>query len=133
MAKLFADSGVVAICSFVSPFAEDRGIARGIHKDCDLRFYEVYVNTPLSVCESRDVKGLYKKAREGSIQGFTGVTQDYEAPEAPDLIVTTESVSIEVSCNQVIDLLEMKEIIPKQIRDIESVKEVVSVSVSSMI
>ncbi len=95
VAKLFADSGVVAICSFVSPFADDRDIARKIHKDSDLRFYEVYVNTPLSVCESRDVKGLYKKAREGSIQGFTGVTQAYEAPETPDLIVTTEGVSIE--------------------------------------
>lgn len=121
VAKLFADSGVVAICSFVSPFADDRDIARKIHKDSDLRFYEVYVNTPLSVCESRDVKGLYKKAREGSIQGFTGVTQAYEAPESPDLIVTTEGVSIEVSCNQVIDLLESEEIIPKQIRDIEVV------------
>lgn len=81
----------------------------------------MYVNTPLSVCESRDVKGLYKKAREGSIQGFTGVTQAYEAPETPDLIVTTESVSIEVSCNQVIDLLESEEVIPKQIRDVEVV------------
>lgn len=124
MAKLFADSGQIAICSFVSPFSEDRELARKIHKDSDLRFYEVYVNTPLSVCESRDVKGLYKKAREGSIQGFTGVTQAYEAPEKPDLIVTTESVSIESSCNQVIDLLESEEIIPKQIRD----TEVVSVS-----
>lgn len=84
-------------------------------------FFEVYVNTPLSVCESRDVKGLYKKAREGSIQGFTGVTQAYEPPESPDLIVTTEGVSIEVSCNQVIDLLESQNIIPKQIRDVEVV------------
>lgn len=123
VAKLFADSGVVAICSFVSPFADDRDVARKIHKDCDLRFFEVYVNTPLSVCESRDVKGLYKKAREGSIQGFTGVTQAYEAPESPDLIVTTEGVSIEVSCSQVIDLLESEEIIPKQIRDVEVIPE----------
>lgn len=124
VAKLFADSGVVAICSFVSPFADDRDIARRIHKDSDLRFYEVYVNTPLSVCESRDVKGLYKKAREGSIQGFTGVTQAYEAPESPDLIVTTESVSVEVSCNQVIDLLETEKIIPKQIRHVEVVSAI---------
>ncbi|KAG4070198.1 hypothetical protein HA402_003888 [Bradysia odoriphaga] len=124
VAKLFADSGVVAICSFVSPFADDRDIARKIHKDSDLRFYEVYVNTPLSVCESRDVKGLYKKAREGSIQGFTGVTQAYEEPETPDLIVTTEGVSIEASCSQVIDLLESEEIIPKQqIRDVEVIPE----------
>lgn len=116
VAKLFADSGAVAICSFVSPFADDRDIARKIHQDAGLPFYEVYVNTPLSVCETRDVKGLYKKAREGSIQGFTGVTQAYEAPKTPDLIVTTEGVSIEVSCNQVIELLESEEIIPKQIR-----------------
>ena len=83
VAKLFADSGVVAICSFVSPFADDREMARKIHKDAELKFYEVYVDTPLSVCENRDVKGLYKKAREGVIKGFTGITQEYEKPENP--------------------------------------------------
>lgn len=117
VAKLFADSGVVAICSFVSPFSEDRDLARKIHKDADLKFLEIFVDTPLSVCESRDVKGLYKKAREGSIQGFTGVTQAYEAPENPNLIVTTEGVSVRESTKKLIDLLIAENIIPHYIRD----------------
>lgn len=117
VAKLFADSGVVSVCSFVSPFAEDRDMARRIHKDADLKFLEVFVDTPLSVCESRDVKGLYKKAREGSIQGFTGVTQAYESPEHPDLVVKTESVSVRESTKQLIDLLISENIIPHYIRD----------------
>lgn len=117
VAKLFADSGVVAICSFVSPFAEDRDLARRVHKDADLKFFEIFVNTPLAVCESRDVKGLYKKAREGSIQGFTGVTQAYEAPETPDLVVTTEGVSVRDSTKKLIDLLISENIIPNYIRD----------------
>lgn len=117
VAKLFADSGVVAICSFVSPFAEDRDMARKIHKDADLKFFEVFVDTPLSVCESRDVKGLYKKAREGAIQGFTGVTQAYEKPDSPDLIVKTEDITIKESTNRLIDLLVKENIIPKYIQD----------------
>jgi 3'-phosphoadenosine 5'-phosphosulfate synthase len=116
VAKLFADSGVVAICSFVSPFAEDRDMARRIHKDADLKFLEIFVDTPLTVCEARDVKGLYKKAREGSIQGFTGVTQAYEAPEHPNLIVKTESVSVRESTKKLIDLLVSENIIPNYIR-----------------
>lgn len=117
VAKLFADSGVVAICSFVSPFAEDRELARRVHKDADLKFLEIFVNTPLAVCESRDVKGLYKKAREGSIQGFTGVTQAYEAPENPNLVVTTEDVSVRDSTKKLIELLISENIIPSYIRD----------------
>jgi 3'-phosphoadenosine 5'-phosphosulfate synthase len=117
VAKLFADSGVVAICSFVSPFAEDRDMARKIHKDADLKFFEIFVDTPLNVCEARDVKGLYKKAREGSIQGFTGVTQAYEAPEQPNLVVKTEGVSVRESTRKLIDLLVAENIIPSYIRD----------------
>lgn len=73
------------------------------------------------MCEARDVKGLYKKAREGSIAGFTGVSQNYEAPESPDLIVTTEGLSIRDSTNRLIALLENENIIPKNLRDIEVV------------
>lgn len=116
VAKLFADSGVIAICSFVSPFADDRDMARKIHKDADLKFYEVFVDTPLTVCESRDVKGLYKKAREGAIQGFTGVTQAYEKPSNPDLVVKTEDLSVKESTNKVIELLCSENIIPKYIQ-----------------
>lgn len=117
VAKLFADSGVVCICSFVSPFSEDREMARKIHKDADLKYYEIFVDTPLSVCESRDVKGLYKKAREGAIQGFTGVTQAYEPPEHPNLVVTTENLTVKNSTLKVIDLLINENILPKFIKE----------------
>lgn len=123
VAKLFADSGVVSICSFVSPFAEDREMARRIHKDADLKFFEIYVDTSLEVCESRDVKGLYKKARQGTIQGFTGVTQAYEAPENPDLSVPTEGLTVRQSTFKVIKLLEDENIIPKFIKDDEPIPE----------
>lgn len=123
VAKLFADSGVVSICSFVSPFAEDREMARRIHKDSDLKFFEIHVDTSLAVCESRDVKGLYKKARAGSIQGFTGVTQAYEAPENPDLSVPTEGLTVSQSTFKVIKLLEDENIIPKFLREGEPIPE----------
>ncbi|XP_013106333.1 bifunctional 3'-phosphoadenosine 5'-phosphosulfate synthase isoform X3 [Stomoxys calcitrans] len=123
VAKLFADSGVVAICSFVSPFADDREMARKIHKDADLKFYEIFVDTPLSVCESRDVKGLYKKAREGVIKGFTGITQEYEKPDNPELVVSTDGFTIKESTQKVIGLLEEEGIIPKTLRDIETLPE----------
>ncbi|XP_061391691.1 bifunctional 3'-phosphoadenosine 5'-phosphosulfate synthase [Musca vetustissima] len=123
VAKLFADSGVVAICSFVSPFADDREMARKIHKDADLKFYEIFVDTPLNVCESRDVKGLYKKAREGTIKGFTGITQEYEKPEHPELVVNTDGYTIKESTQKVIALLEEEGIIPKSLRDVEKLPE----------
>lgn len=123
VAKLFADSGVVAICSFVSPFAEDRVMARKIHKDAGLKFFEVFVDTPLCVCESRDVKGLYKKARDGQIKGFTGITQDYERPINPELIVNTEGFTVRESTQKVICLLEEEGIIPKPLHGINQVPE----------
>ncbi|XP_053666080.1 bifunctional 3'-phosphoadenosine 5'-phosphosulfate synthase [Anopheles marshallii] len=123
VAKLFADSGVVSICSFVSPFAEDREMARKIHKDADLKFFEIYIDTPLEVCETRDTKGLYKKARQGVIQGFTGVTQAYEAPDAPDLRVSTEGMTVRESTLRLIKLLEDEVIIPKFIKEDEPLPE----------
>ena len=112
VAKLFADSGQICLCSFVSPFEEDRQMARRIHKDFDLPFFEIFIDTPLNVCEARDTKGLYKKAREGTIKGFTGIDQMYERPINPDLIVTTENCTLEESAATVINLLERKRIIP---------------------
>jgi len=112
VARLFADSGVIALCSFVSPFAQDRELARKIHKENDLPFFEVFVDTPLNVCEHRDTKGLYKKARQGIIKGFTGVDQPYEAPSHPDLSVKTVNNTIEESCLQVVRLLQQHGIIP---------------------
>ncbi|XP_053603060.1 bifunctional 3'-phosphoadenosine 5'-phosphosulfate synthase isoform X1 [Plodia interpunctella] len=113
VAKLFADSGVVCLCSFVSPFAEDREVARRIHTDSDLPFFEVFIDTPLEVCEQRDTKGLYKKAREGQIKGFTGITQPYERPENPELVLQTVGQTIEESTMEVIKLLESQDIIPR--------------------
>uniref|UniRef100_A0A1B6E2A6 Uncharacterized protein n=1 Tax=Clastoptera arizonana TaxID=38151 RepID=A0A1B6E2A6_9HEMI len=115
VARLFADSGVIALCSFVSPFSQDREMARKIHKENDLPFFEVFIDTPLNVCEQRDVKGLYKKARQGTIKGFTGVDQAYEKPSNPDLIVGTVNCSVEDSCMNVVQLLEENNIIPKAI------------------
>ncbi|XP_018900987.2 bifunctional 3'-phosphoadenosine 5'-phosphosulfate synthase isoform X2 [Bemisia tabaci] len=114
VAKLFADSGVITLCSFVSPFAADREMARQIHQQADLPFFEVFVDTPLTVCEQRDVKGLYKKARQGTIKGFTGVDQEYQKPESPELVVKTVDCSVEESFMQVVALLEEHEIIPKR-------------------
>nr|XP_033340971.1 bifunctional 3'-phosphoadenosine 5'-phosphosulfate synthase-like [Megalopta genalis] len=112
VAKLFADSSQICLCSFVSPFEEDRQMARQIHKMSDLPFFEVFVDTPLNVCEARDTKGLYKKARQGIIKGFTGIDQMYERPINPDLIVTTENCSPEESAATVINFLEKQCIIP---------------------
>ncbi|KAL8608879.1 hypothetical protein ACOMHN_056043 [Nucella lapillus] len=87
VSKLFADGGIVCITSFISPYEKDRAKARKLHEEAGLKFYECYVNTPITVCEKRDVKGLYKKAREGKIKGFTGVDQAYEAPPGPELVL----------------------------------------------
>lgn len=123
VAKLFADSGVVAICSFVSPFSADREMAREVHKEGDLKFFEVFVDTPLAVCESRDVKGLYKKARQGTIKGFTGISQDYERPENPDLVVNTVNCSIKETTSKVIELLVKNNIVPDFVRQVPEVPE----------
>jgi bifunctional enzyme CysN/CysC len=87
VAKLLADAGVVAIVSLVSPYREDRDNAREIHQDAGLPFLEVFVDTPLEVCERRDPKGMYAKARRGEIRDFTGIDAPYEAPLRPDLLL----------------------------------------------
>ncbi|MEL6143726.1 MAG: adenylyl-sulfate kinase [Bacteroidota bacterium] len=87
VAKLYVNSGLVVICSFISPTKAIRQLAREIIGEND--FLEVFVNTPLEVCEARDVKGLYAKARRGEIKGFTGIDSPYEVPESPFLVVNT--------------------------------------------
>lgn len=89
VAKLFADCGVIAVTAFISPYREDRGLAREIHEQAGLVFLEVFVDAPLEVCEARDPRGLYKKARSGELRGFTGVDDPYEAPEHPALVLKT--------------------------------------------
>jgi bifunctional enzyme CysN/CysC len=85
VALLFADAGVVAIVPLISPYREDRDRVRRRHEDLGLRFVEVFVDTPIELCEQRDPKGLYAKARAGEITGFTGVDDPYEAPVDPDV------------------------------------------------
>ncbi|TVQ32389.1 MAG: adenylyl-sulfate kinase [Phycisphaeraceae bacterium] len=105
VAKLFADAGAVALTSFISPYRADRDLCRTLHADTKLPFYEVYVDTPLEVCEQRDPKGLYKKARAGEIKGFTGIDDPYEAPEKPELVLKTADHSVEECVQQCIDFL----------------------------
>lgn len=88
VARLFADAGVVALVPVISPYRADRDRVRAIHEAAGLQFVEVFVDTPLELCESRDPKGLYAKARAGEIVGFTGIDDPYEAPERPDLRLT---------------------------------------------
>ena len=85
VAVLFADAGVVAIVPLISPYRADRDRVRDRHAELGLQFVEVFVDTPIELCEERDVKGLYAKARAGEIKGFTGVDDPYEAPSAPEL------------------------------------------------
>jgi bifunctional enzyme CysN/CysC len=87
VARLFADCGVVAIASLISPYSADRELARAAHLEAGLLFVEVFVDTPLEVCEARDPKGMYARARAGEITGFTGIDAPYERPVAPDLVL----------------------------------------------
>ncbi|AIG77782.1 Bifunctional sulfate adenylyltransferase subunit 1/adenylylsulfate kinase protein [Amycolatopsis japonica] len=91
VAKLFADAGVVSVVSLISPYRADRELARATHEAAGLPFLEIFVDTPLEVCEDRDPKGMYAKARAGEISGFTGVDAPYEQPESPDLVLRPEN------------------------------------------
>lgn len=87
VARLLADAGVVALVPLISPYRADRDLVRALHAEAALPFFEVFVDTPLELCEQRDPKGLYAKARAGEITGFTGIDDPYEAPEAPELVL----------------------------------------------
>ena len=104
--KLFDDTGIITIASFVSPTEDLRQIARNIIGQDD--FFEVYMSTPLAECERRDVKGLYAKARKGEIKEFTGVSAPFEAPERPDLSLDTSVLSVEQSVNRLLELIVPK-------------------------
>ncbi len=111
-AKLFVEAGIVVLTAFISPFRSDRQRVRELVPDGD--FLEIYCACPLAVCETRDVKGLYAKARAGQIKEFTGISSPYEAPLAPDLSVDTAANSIAQSAEQVIALLRAHGIIDPQ-------------------
>ena len=105
VAKLFADAGLVCVCCFVSPYAADRDRARAIHDADDLPFLEVFVDCPLAEAERRDPKGLYKKARAGEITSFTGVSDPYEPPASPELVLRTAEMTLDEEVQAVLDLL----------------------------
>lgn len=117
VAKLFADSGVVCLTSFISPFSKDRTMAREIHEQSGLLFIECFVDTPLEVCEKRDVKGLYRRARAGQIKGFTGIDMPYEAPDCPDLLIKAGKDTIKDCVQQVVELLRERGVIPGSVVD----------------
>jgi len=104
VAKLFADAGVIAITSFISPYKKDRDLVRAGSKPGD--FIEVYVQVSLEGAEKRDPKGLYKKARAGQIKGFTGIDDPYEAPEKPEILIETETTSVREAAETIVRYLE---------------------------
>jgi adenylylsulfate kinase len=93
VAKLFADAGVLCMTSFISPYTKDRDNVRALHDGAKIPFIEVHVATPIHTCETRDPKGLYKKARAGELKGFTGIDDPYEPPVTPELTIDATSVS----------------------------------------
>ena len=103
-AKLFVDAGVIAITSFISPYRKDRDAVRNIVEEDE--FLEVFVKCPLNVCEERDVKGLYKKAKEGLIRNFTGIDDVYEEPVNPEITVETDKMGVEESVMKILTYLE---------------------------
>lgn len=110
IAKLYLSSGIITINSFISPTAETRNIAKEIVGEAD--FLEIYINAPMATCESRDVKGLYKKARAGEIQGFTGVNQAYEEPENPALELRTDLLGVDEAVDKLFIFLKKHIILP---------------------
>jgi adenylylsulfate kinase len=110
VAKLFTDAGLVAITAFISPYRADRDQVRAIMQAGD--FIEVFVDCPVEVCEQRDVKGLYKKARAGEIKEFTGISAPYEAPAKAELTINTAGQSVEESAKQILTYLERQRIVP---------------------
>jgi len=105
IAKLFADTGVITLSSFISPYQEDRDRVREIHAASELPFIEVYVDCPLAEAEIRDPKGLYKKARAGEIKNFTGIDDPYEAPGKPEIHLRTAEMSVEEETDLIINYL----------------------------
>ena len=106
VAVLFADGGIVAIVPLISPYRADRDRVRARHVELGLRFVEVFVDTPIELCEERDVKGLYAKARAGEITGFTGIDDPYEAPEHAELVLHPGPTAAE-SAATIVDLLNL--------------------------
>ncbi len=113
VAKLFADAGTIAITAFISPYREDRDKVRAL-LDREEDFVEIYVEAPLEVCEERDPKGLYKKARAGEIPEFTGISAPYEAPARPEIVVNTAEADVAACVDRIIDVLVERGYVPAE-------------------
>ena len=111
IAKLFVDTGVIVLSSFISPYRADRDIVRELHDTGGMDFIEVFVDVPLEVAEDRDPKGLYKKARAGEIKGFTGIDDPYEAPNNPEIVLNSHEMSLEEEVELLIDVLRERDIL----------------------
>jgi len=109
VAKLLVEAGILTVAAFISPFRSDRSLIRKLFQEGE--FLEVYLRCDLSVCESRDPKGLYKKARRGEIEEFTGISAPYEEPDEPEIVIETDRLSIGESVDVIIKVLREKEII----------------------
>ena len=113
VAKLFSLSGQICLVAFISPYKKDRDFGKSLHKDQGIPFYECFINSSLEACETRDVKGLYKKARAGEIKNFTGISDPYEAPEYPDLDIHTDDLSLDQSIDFVLKrMLDDRIVVP---------------------
>ncbi len=110
VSRLFNEAGIITLTAFISPYREDRQSARDLAADGS--FIEVFVDCPVDVCEQRDPKGAYKKAREGIIKEFTGISAPYEEPERPEIHLRTDQLSVDQSVQTVLDYLEARNYIP---------------------
>ena len=111
IAKLFVDTGVITLSSFVSPYRADRDIVRDLHVEAGMDFIEVFVDVPLDIAESRDPKGLYKKARAGEIKNFTGIDDPYEAPNNAEVVLNSHEMSLDQEVEILLSLLSERGII----------------------
>lgn len=106
VSKLFVDAGIIVLSAFISPFQKDRELVRNLVKKDE--FIEIFIDTPLEVCESRDPKGLYKKARSGKIPNFTGISSPYEEPKNAEIVIKNDNLSVKKATQSIIDYLQIK-------------------------
>ena len=106
VARLFSDAGFISLVPLISPYNKDREMAREVHELAGIPFFEVFLNATVDVCEKRDPKGLYAKARAGELKGFTGIDDPYEKPDSPDLVISPEDGAPFAVATKVITLLE---------------------------
>ncbi len=111
ISKLFVDTGVIVLSSFVSPYRADRDLVRELHDQSEMDFLEIFVDVPLAVAEERDPKGLYKKARAGEIKNFTGIDDPYEAPEKPEVVLNSHEMSLEQEVDVLLEEMSKRGII----------------------